>query len=231
MLGEIVEKLGGMVKVGISSWDIEEEARALLKIYKVKPAFLNYHGYPCVSCVGVNDTAVHGIPNKNEILKEGDIISIDMGLIYQGMYLDHAITVPVGKVSDESEKLINVTRDARNAGINQAKAGNRVGDISNAIQTIAELAGFSVIRQMVGHGVGYELHEPPQISCFGEKGTGEVLEEGMTLAIEAMINAGGSEILILDNKWTTKTQDGKNSAIFEHSIVVGRKKAEILTKI
>lgn len=230
MLGDIVEELGRMVKAGISSWDIEKKSQALLQHYKVKPAFLNYLGYPCVSCVGLNDTAVHGIPSKDEILNEGDIVSIDMGLIYQGMYLDHAVTVPVGKISSESAKLINVTRDAMKAGINQAKEGNTVGDISHAIQTTAELAGFSVIRQMVGHGVGYQVHEPPQIPCFGEKGTGEMLEEGMTLAIEAMVNAGGAEILILEDGWTTKTQDGKNSAIFEHTIVVGEKKSEILTE-
>ncbi len=230
MLAEIVKGLKEVAKEGNSSWDIELEAQALLKKYKVKSAFLDYHGYPCVTCVGLNDVSVHGIPSKDEIFKKGDIVSIDMGLIYEGLYLDHAVTVGVGEISSEDEKLLNVTRDAMMAAINQAKAGNRVGDLSNAMQTVSELAGFSVIRDMVGHGVGYAMHEPPQIPCFGEKGKGEVLKEGMTIAIEAMVNVGSPDIMVLDDGWTTKTVDGENSAIFEHTLVVGKKKAEILTK-
>lgn len=230
LLSQIVSDVAGKVSSGVSTQELDELAKDLCRKSKVKPAFLMYRGYPAALCLGVNDTVVHGIPSSKEVLKNGDIISVDMGIIYKNFYSDMAITVPVGKVSDGATRLINATRDALFAGIKQAKEGRTIGDIGYAIQSIAEIAGFSVVRQMIGHGIGRSLHEDPQIPGFGEKGEGIRLKKGMVLAIEAIINEGSSEIRFLDDKWTTKTSDGKLSALFEHTVVVGEQEASILTR-
>lgn len=229
ILALIEEEVASLVNEGVSTYWLDQRARELYKKHDVKPAFLNYRGYPATTCFGVNDVVVHGIPSREEVLKDGDIVSIDMGLIYKGYYSDRAVTVKVGEISQEAEKLINITRDCLYAAIGQAVTGNRIGDISNAIQTLAEMAGFSVVKQLVGHGIGKNLHEEPQIPGFGEGGTGEELREGMTFAIETIINEGRDEINFLEDGWTTKTVDGKLSALFEHTIVVREGKAEILT--
>ncbi len=230
ILANIVRELSEFAVVGMSTYEIDQKARVLLKKNEVSSAFLGYQGYPAVTCLGINDTAVHGIPSTEEILKEGDLLTIDMGLIYKDLYLDHAVSKGMGSISAERRKLMDTTKQALKEAIKRAHAGKRVGDISFEIQKVAESNGFSVVTQMTGHGVGYAMHEPPQIPCFGEKGTGEVLEEGMTLAIEPMLVSGNSEIKFLKNGWTTKVIDGSDFAIFEHTIAVGQEKAEILTK-
>jgi len=230
ILSDIVEEVSQKVREGISTLKLDKFAQDLCKRNAVKPAFLGYRGYPASLCLGVNDTVVHGIPSEDEILKEGDIISLDMGVIYKGYYSDKAITVGVGKIAGNAQKLINATEDALFAGIKQAKVGNTVGHIGFAIESVVDLAGFSVVRQMVGHGIGKALHEDPQIPGFGKRGEGERLENGMTIAIEAIINEGSSDIEFLEDGWTTKTSDGKLSALFEHTVVVGERKATILTK-
>jgi len=192
-------------------------------------AFLGYQDYPALLCVGVDDVAIHGIPNDEEILIEGQIISIDMGIIYEDMYLDHARTVAVGEIDDEGKKLLESTRLAMKAGIAQAVDGKYTGDIGYAMEQVTDMAGLSVITAMTGHGVGRKLHEEPSIPCFGERGTGTRLEAGMTIAIEAMVNEGDPEIEFLDDGWTTVTKDGMRSAIFEHTVLVGKKAPEILT--
>jgi methionyl aminopeptidase len=230
ILSDIVEEVSQKVREGISTLKLDKFAQDLCKRNAVKPAFLGYRGYPASLCLGVNDTVVHGIPSEDEILKEGDIISLDMGVIYKGYYSDKAITVGVGKIAGNAHKLINATEDALFAGIKQAKVGNTVGHIGFAIESVVDLAGFSVVRQMVGHGIGKALHEDPQIPGFGKRGEGERLENGMTIAIEAIINEGSSDIEFLEDGWTTKTSDGKLSALFEHTVVVRERKATILTK-
>ncbi|MBN2016153.1 type I methionyl aminopeptidase [Candidatus Dojkabacteria bacterium] len=229
ILAQIIKKLSNGVKRGISTYDINGEAKDLCKYYKVNPAFLGYKGYPAATCLGVNDTVVHGIPSKEEILKEGDIISIDMGIIYKGYYSDCAVTVGVGSVPENAQRLISATRDSLEAAINQAKKGKTVGDIGYAIQSITELAGFSVVKQMVGHGIGKALHEDPQIPGFGKQNTGVELKEGMVFAIEAIVNEGSERIKFLKDGWTTKTEDGKLSALFEHSVAITRQGTVVLT--
>jgi methionyl aminopeptidase len=230
ILAEIVRHLSDFAQIGMSTLDIDTEARVLLKKYDVDSAFLGYQGYPAVTCLGINDTAVHGIPDEKEVMKEGDILTIDMGIIFNGLYLDHAVSKAMGTISSERRKLLDTTKQALKEAIKKAHAGKRVGDISHAIQEVAESNGFSVVTQMTGHGVGYAMHEPPQIPCFGQKGTGEVLEEGMTIAIEPMLVNGNSKLKFMDNGWTTKVIDGSDFAIFEHTIAVGQQKSEILTK-
>lgn len=230
ILASIVKEIVGSVKIGISTYALDKLARGLCKKNKVKPAFLKYRGYPATACFGLNDTVVHGIPSKEEILKEGDIISVDVGVIYKEYYSDYAVTVGVGEIPKNAQKLVNATRDALYAAIRQAKQGNTIGDLGYAIQSVSELAGCSVVRRMVGHGIGKRLHEEPQIPGFGNKGEGIKLKKGMVLAIETIINEGTGEIKFLDDGWTTKTVDGKLSALFEHTVVVREHKAEILTK-
>jgi methionyl aminopeptidase len=229
ILSSIIREVCDSIEEGITTLELDKKAFDLCKKNKVKPAFLGYMGYPATLCLGVNDTVVHGIPSKDEVLKTGDILSVDMGVIYKGFYSDMAVSVGVGKIGKEAERLINATKDCLFAGIRQSKSGNTVGDIGHAIESVASLAGFSVVREMVGHGIGRNLHEDPQIPGFGEPKEGIKLQEGMTIAIEAIINEGDSAIRFLDDGWTTKTRDGKLSALFEHSVVVRKGKAEILT--
>jgi len=230
MLGEILYKLKQLIKPGISTQDINDIAEAFCKKNNVIPAFKGYNGFPATVCVGIDDVAVHGIPSKDEILKEGQIISVDMGLIYKDMFLDSAFTTGVGQIDADAQRLLDTTELALKNAISKAVEGNTVGDIGNAIEQVALLAGFSVIEDMTGHGVGYKLHEDPAIPCFGDPGTGPKLQAGMTVALEPMLNEGGPDLTYSDDGWTTKTKDGGRSAIFEHSIVIGKGKAEILTK-
>jgi len=225
----IVEDIKSKARVGISTYQLDQRAFDLCKENKVKPAFLHYRGYPATLCVGVNDVVVHGIPSKDEILADGDIISIDMGIIYKEFYTDMAVTVGVGAINKKAERLINCTKECLQAAILKSKGGSTIGDIGYEIQSIAELSGFNVVRQMVGHGIGRNLHEDPQIPGFGNLKEGIKLSEGMTLAIEAIINEGDCSIKFLEDGWTTKTIDGSLSALFEHTVVVKEDAAEILT--
>lgn len=229
ILSEILSKLAEKVAPGISTGDLDKMAGDLCKKHKVKAAFNGYNGYTADICTGVDDVAVHGIPSNDEIVESGQILSIDMGVIYQDFYTDSAVTVAVGEVDETAIRLLETTKLALNKAVEIAVEGNTVGDIGHVIETIADLAGFSVITQMTGHGVGRKLHEEPYIPCFGEPKTGEVLKAGMTIAIEPMINEGVSEIYIEEDGWTSRTVDGKRSAIFEHTIAVDKRKAKILT--
>lgn len=195
------------------------------------PAFKGYRGYPASACISINEQVVHGIPSEKVFIKEGDIVSVDVGVIYDSFYGDAAYTYSVGKISEEAEKLLKVTEEALYKGIAEAIPGYRVGDISNAIQSHVEANGFSVVRAFVGHGIGMSLHEDPQIPNFGSKGVGPKLKKGMTLAIEPMVNAGTHEVKILSDGWTAVTKDGSLSAHFEHTIAITEGEPEILTKL
>ncbi len=237
ILAEILEQLAVAVQPGISTFDLEKLARKLVSFYKVEPSFLGYQNFPAVLCVSVNDEVVHGVPSVTRILKEGDIISLDMGVLYEGFNVDSALTVPVlggltrdqwAKDNPELNKLIETTKAALNAGIKQAKVGNRLGKISNTIQNIAEKEGFSVIREMVGHGIGRQLHEEPQIPNYGHPDDGPALEEGMVLAIEPMISAGDWHLI--QDGLVYKTKDSSWAAHFEHTVAVTKDGAQVLTE-
>ncbi|MEI7578719.1 MAG: type I methionyl aminopeptidase [bacterium] len=230
ILADILEDLKTMIKPGISTGDINRRAEVLCKQNQVIPAFKNYHGFPASVCTGIDDVAVHGIPTDSEILAAGQIISVDMGVVFQDFFSDSAFTAGVGKIDEQAESLLNITQLALQAAISKAIPGNHIGDIGAAIEAVASLAGFSVIVDMTGHGIGRALHEDPSIPCFGTAGRGAKISAGMTFAIEPMINEGTSELIILDDNWTTKTADGGRSAIFEHTILVSKNQPEILTK-
>lgn len=228
VVGDILALLSAKVAPGMTTGDIDAIARAELKARGAKPAFLNYHGFPAVICVSVNSEVVHGIPGKKE-LKSGDIVGLDFGAVIDGWYGDSAVTVPVGKVAPEVETLIRVTRESLMKGIAAVKDGARVGDIGAAIQAHAESAGYSLVREFVGHGIGRALHEEPPVPNFGKPGTGARLKAGMTIAIEPMVNMGRPEVETLSDGWTAVTKDGKLSAHFEHTVAVTKTGAEILT--
>ena len=229
IVGEVLESIKGMIQSGLTTKEIELFADGRIRALGGKPAFKGYRGYPASICTSVNDEVVHGIPSSRK-LKDGDIISIDLGVYYDGFYGDAAITAPVGKIDSETEALLRITEEALNLGIENAVEGNRVFDISFAIQSHAEKNGLSVVRTFVGHGIGRELHEEPQIPNYGVPGKGPRLKEGMTLAIEPMVNAGTYEVRVLGDGWTAVTTDGKKSAHFEHTVLVTSGKPEILTK-
>lgn len=229
IVAEILKALEQIVKAGISTKDIERFVEKTLEAKGAVPAFKGYRNYPSSVCTSVNEQVVHGIPS-DVMLKEGDIISIDLGAYKNGFYGDGALTLPVGKVSPLAERLIDVTRKALMLGIEKVKPGNRVTDVSHAIQEHVEANGFSVVRSFVGHGIGRSLHEEPQVPNFGEPGHGPRLREGMTLAIEPMVNAGGYDVSVLDDGWTAVTSDGSLSAHWEHTVAVTRSGVRILTK-
>lgn len=222
ILSDILKELRAITKEGVSLIEIDQRAEELCKEYDVLPAFKGYEGFPKTVCVGVNNVVVHGIPD-GYVLKSGDIVSVDMGVKYEGVFSDSAITIGIGKISKNAQSLMDATMQSVLNGIKEAKPGKRVGDIGYAMQKAVEDRGFSVVREMTGHGVGYELHEEPYIPGYGDKGTGERLYEGQTLAIEAIINEGKPDIYISrEDGWTSTTKDGKLSALFEHTIVVGK---------
>ncbi|MBN2100869.1 type I methionyl aminopeptidase [Candidatus Dojkabacteria bacterium] len=226
----ILRKVLVSVKPGVTTQELDKYAEDLCHKEGVLPAFKGYQDFPATLCVGPNDTVVHGIPGTTG-LKEGDIVSIDFGIKYEGVYLDMARTVGVGKISSNAEKFIETVGKALENAIEEAKPGNTVGDIGYEIQSTVEEQGYSVVREMVGHGVGYKLHEEPMIPGYGNPGEGEALYEGQTLAIEAIVNQGSYEITISrKDGWTTKTKDGKLSALFENTVVV-LEKPEILTPV
>lgn len=229
ILSEVHDKLAEIIVPGISTKDIDIEGERLIRSYGCIPNFLHYNGYPASICVSVNDEVVHGIPNKKHILKEGDIVSLDCGLIYKGYHSDAARTYGVGQITPEAQKLIDVTRQAFFEGIKYAKAGNHLYDISNAIDDYVTPFGYGIVRDLVGHGIGTSLHEDPQIPNFRQKRHGVKLEAGMTLAIEPMINMGTYEVCWEDDDWTVVTEDGSLSAHYENTVLITDGEPEILT--
>ena len=217
------------IKPGMSTLDIDRLGEKMIRDLGCIPNFKNYHGYPASICVSVNDEVVHGIPSKHRILQEGDIVSLDAGLIYKGYHSDAARTHAVGKISPEAQKLIDVTRQSFFEGIKMAKAGNHLYDISNAIDAYVSQYGYGIVRDLVGHGIGTQLHEDPQIPNFAQKKRGLRLEPGMTLAIEPMINMGRADVEWLDDDWTVVTEDGSLSAHYENTILITEGEPEILT--
>lgn len=205
---------------GASTWDLNEIAAAEIDKHKVKSAFLGYYGYPAVLCTSINHVVVHGIPRKDEVLKDGDIIGIDFGVFKEGYCGDSARTVLVGNVGPERKKLVEVTRRALELAIENAVIGKRLGDIGHAVQQFVESHGFSVVRQFVGHGIGRRMHEDPPVPNYGEAGTGKRLKRGLVIAIEPMVNAGTHEVDVLDDEWTAVTKDRSMSAHFEHSVAI-----------
>ena len=228
---EVLVALKEFVLTGARTTDLESACIEMVrKRADMKPAFKGYNGFPYALCVSVNEEVVHGMPSER-VIEEGDIVSLDFGAIYKGFYGDAAITYPVGRISEDAERLVRVTRESLYKGIENVREGNRLHDVSYAIQSHVEAEGFSVVREFVGHGIGTRLHEEPQIPNFGVKGTGVRLKKGMVLAIEPMINAGGSEIIIRENGWTAATKDGKLSAHFEHTVALTEKGPEILSAL
>ena len=219
---------GEMVKPGVSTKEIDKAVYDYIVSQGAKPSFLNYNGFPASTCISVNSVVIHGIPD-GYVLKEGDIVSVDVGAFYEGFHGDCAATFACGAISTEAKRLIDVTRESFFQGIAQAKRGNRVSDISHAIQTYVESNGFSVVRSFVGHGVGRQLHEEPEVPNFGAPGRGPRLLKGMTLAIEPMVNQGTYDVRILKDGWTTVTADGKLSAHYENTVLITDGEPEILT--
>ncbi len=228
MTARVRDALADAVKPGVTTLDLGNLAQKMIREMGATNAFYGYHGFPGQVCISINEEVVHGIPGRR-IIRDGDLVSIDTGVSFGGFIGDTAITAVAGKIDAEQQRLLEVTKAALAAGIAQAVEGNRVGDISYAIQTLVEKAGFSVVRDFVGHGIGRELHEDPQIPNFGKPRRGPKLKAGMTLSIEPMVNMGGKKIQVLADKWTVITKDGSLSAHFEHTIAVTKGSPEILT--
>ena len=227
---QVLDTVRAMVKPGVATMDLERAAEKKIKELGAKPAFKGYYDYPCVLCTSVNQEIVHGIPSPKRMLKDGDIVSIDCGVVLDGYYGDAAITVPVGeKLAPEVQKLLEVTEASLYRGIAAAQIGNTVGDVGAAVQELVEANGFSVVREFVGHGIGTRLHEDPQVPNYGTRGHGARLREGMVIAIEPMVNAGTPGARVLDDKWTAVTEDGSFSAHFEHCVAVTENEPVILT--
>lgn len=231
ILAQVHDELEKIIEPGISTLEIDQAGEKLIRSFGCEPSFLNYNGYPASICVSVNEEVVHGIPSAKRILKEGDIVSLDAGVIYKGYHSDAARTHAVGKISQEAAKLIEVTKQSFFEGIKFAKAGNHLHDISNAIGKYAESFGYGVVRDLVGHGIGSHLHEDPEIPNFVQKSRGIRLVPGMTLAVEPMINSGTYRVEWLDDDWTVVTRDGKLSAHYENTILITEDGCEILSLI
>jgi methionyl aminopeptidase len=232
--GQIVwgalEKMRTMVKPGISTKDLDDFAEAYTNETGARPAFKGYRGYPGSVCTSINQEVVHGIPSEKRRLHEGDILSMDFGVDLGGYFADAALTVPVGKIAPHREKLLRVTRESLERAIDKVRPGNRLGDVSAAVQSWVEQNGFSVVREFVGHGIGTRMHEDPQLPNYGTPGQGARLQEGMVLAIEPMVNTGGPAVRVLDDDWTAVTADGSDSAHFEHTVAVTKNGPWILTR-
>ena len=227
--GYILKTLEDFIKPGMSTMDIDRYVEETIRKNKMIPSFKGYGGFPGSACVSINEEVVHGIPDKHRIIQEGDIVSVDVGATYKGYVSDAARTYAIGKVEPEAQRLIDVTRESFFEGIKFARAGNRLSDISHAVQVHAEGAGFSVIRDFVGHGVGRDMHEDPQIPNYGKAGKGPRLVSGMVFAIEPMICQGGYEVETLLNDWTVVTADGKLAAHYENTVVINDGEPELLT--
>ena len=230
IVAEVLASIKDVARPGIATIELERLCEEELKKRKVRPAFKGYRGYPYCLCTSVNEEVVHGMPSSR-VLREGDIVSVDVGVECDGYYGDAAITMPIGRISEQASRLIDVTEVALRRAIEKAQVGNRLFDISYAVQSYVEEKGFSVVRAFVGHGIGRDLHEAPQVPNFGTPGRGVRLKAGMVFAIEPMINAGGSDIVILDDGWTAVTKDGSLSAHFEHTIAITENGPCILSKL
>jgi methionyl aminopeptidase len=229
LVAEVLAELASMVAPGVTTADLDAKAEQLVRAAGAEPAFKGYRGYPATLCASVNDEVVHGFPAQRA-LAGGDIISLDMGVKLDGYYGDSAVTVPVGQVSEDVQRLLRVTQESLQKGIAQVRLGGRVSDIGHAIQEHVEAAGFSVVREFVGHGIGAQLHEEPQIANYGEPGRGPRLAEGMVLAIEPMVNMGKPAVKVLRDGWTAVTRDGSLSAHFEHTVAVTKDGPLVLTE-
>ena len=229
VVARILDELAAMVAPGVSTADLDAAAEAKVRAAGAEPAFKGYRGYPATLCASVNEQVIHGIPSKTALV-EGDIVSLDMGVKKHGFFGDSAVTVPVGRVSEEAQLLLRITQESLEKGIEQVRLGGRVSDIGHAIQKHVEAHGFSVVREFVGHGIGASLHEEPQIANYGDPGRGPRLAEGMTLAIEPMVNIGKPGVRMLSDGWTAVTRDGSLSAHFEHTVAVTAQGPLVLTR-
>ncbi|MCR5150751.1 MAG: type I methionyl aminopeptidase [Clostridiales bacterium] len=222
---------GEAVKPGVSTFEINRVCEHFIRLHNAVPTFLGYQGYPAASCISINDEVIHGIPSKKRIVHEGDIVSIDVGATFNGYVGDNAATFAAGAISPEAQRLCDVTRESLYKGIEAAQVGGRIGDIGHAVQAYCEEAGFSVVREYTGHGVGHVMHEDPSVPNYGTPGRGVRLQPGMTIAIEPMINMGKADIRRLPDGWTVKTKDGKYSAHFEHTVAITSNGPVILTRV
>lgn len=228
---EVLEHVRSFVKAGATTLDLENAAEQKMIELDAKPAFKGYRGYPCVLCTSVNEEVVHGIPSAKRVLKDGDIVSIDCGVVIDGYYGDSAITVPVGeRVNPKAQRLLEVTQASLENAIREVKPGATLGDIGAAVQEVVEADGFSVVREFVGHGIGTRMHEDPQVPNYGRRGQGTKLREGMVIAIEPMVNAGKAGVQVLSDGWTAVTEDGSLSAHFEHTVAVTAEGGVVLTR-
>jgi methionyl aminopeptidase len=231
IVAETLALVGRHAKPGVSTQELDRIAEDFIRRHPgARPSFKGLYDFPATLCTSINQEVVHGIPSPRRVLKEGDLLSVDVGVWLDGLHADSAATFPIGKVTPEAERLLQVTQAALAAGIAQAKAGNHVGDIGHAVQEVAEKAGYSVVRELVGHGIGSAFHEEPQVPNYGKPKRGPRLTEGMTIAIEPMLNVGGPEIRTLEDKWTVVTEDGSLSAHFEHTVAIGDNGARVLTR-
>ncbi|MGI8770150.1 MAG: type I methionyl aminopeptidase [Acidobacteriaceae bacterium] len=226
---QVLEHVRAVVKPGATTLDLENAAVAKMEELGAKPAFKGYHGFPCVLCTSVNEQVVHGIPSADRVLRDGDIVSVDCGVVIDGFYGDSAITIPVGKIGGKAQRLLDVTQASLARAIETVKPGATLGDVGAAVQEVVEGEGFSVVREFVGHGIGTHMHEDPQIPNFGQRGKGLKLRSGMVLAIEPMVNAGKEGVRVLKDGWTAVTEDGSLSAHFEHTVAVTAEGAAVLT--
>lgn len=231
ILGTVHNEMRDRIKAGMTSYEIDQIAEKLIRSYNCEPSFLGYQGFPGSVCISINDEVVHGLPEKNKIIQDGDIVSLDMGVIYKGYQSDAARTIAIGEISEEAKKLIQVTEESFFKGIEKAVAGGHLFDISAAIGDYAESYGYGVVRELVGHGIGTEMHEDPQIPNFRQRRKGMKLQPGMTLAIEPMINMGRPEVVFLDDDWTVVTDDGSLSAHYENTILITDNEPEILSLV
>ena len=231
ILAEVKDRLRAMVRPGMTTKQIDQDVEAFIVSRGAKSAFKGYRGYPATVCISINEEVVHGIPSPKRKLREGDIVGLDLGCIVEGYYADCAITLPVGEVTPRVQELLDVTRESLDKAIVQCRPGNRIGDVSHAVQTHCESHGFGVVRAFVGHGIGRSLHEEPQVPNFGEAGTGKPLKAGMVLAIEPMVTMGTWEVRVLEDRWTAVTQDGSWAAHFEDTIAITDNGPEVLTRV
>lgn len=230
ILADVMDRLRATVTAGVSTLEIDQDVEAFIAARGAQPAFKGYRGFPATVCVSINEEVVHGIPSPHRRLKERDIIGLDLGCIVDGYYADCAFTAAAGEVPPRVQELLDVTRESLDRAVTQCRPGRRIGDISHAVQEHVERHGFSVVRAFVGHGIGRELHEDPQIPNFGEPGRGPVLKPGMVLAIEPMVTMGGWEVRILPDRWTAVTEDGSLAAHFEHTVAISENGPDVLTR-
>lgn len=226
---EVMKALAAMIQPGVTTQELDRVAEEIIRRRGAVPAFLGYRGFPATLCTSINEEVVHGIPSDSRILKAGDVVSVDCGVVLDGFYGDHAITFAIGDIAPRTRRLLEITQEALKKGIEQMVVGNRLGDVGATIQSHVEAEGFGVVRDYVGHGIGRNLHEEPQVPNYGEPGTGLRLKAGMVLAIEPMVNEGVADVKLLSDDWTVVTADDRPSAHFEHSVAVTEKGPDILS--